>query len=301
MTNFLKTIFLSPEEPRLRAGWRILVQLLVLIFVSLLIAPIYLLMQTLPPAYMDLQLLVANGVPIIISILLVRRLIDRRSIRSLGLKKEWAWRDILVGIGIAALQMAFIFFLHWALGWMKVTGVAWQQAPLSHVVRAVLVRLVIYIGVGFYEELFSRGYQLQNLEDGTNTFWALLISSSVFAILHILNPNADWISTLGIFLAGFYLAYAYLSARSLWLAIGVHIGWNFFQGTVFGFPVSGTTNASLLTLKVDGPTLFTGGAFGPEAGLIVIPAFLLGVLLIWLYTRGRKPETNTLTEETSLG
>ena len=126
------------------------------------------------------------------------------------------------------------------------------------------------------------------LEEGTNTFWAVVLSSVVFGLAHIFNPNAGWISTLGIIAAGFFLAFGYLRTRQLWLPIGLHIGWNFFLGPVFGFPVSGLEPFHLLGLNVSGPDLITGGAFGPEAGLVGLVAQFFGVGLIWGYTRGRE-------------
>jgi hypothetical protein len=101
------------------------------------------------------------------------------------------------------------------------------------------------------------------------------------------NPHATWISAVGIFVAGLFLALGYLCTGQLWLSIGLHIGWNFFEGVVFGFPVSGTTSYPLLRVQVSGPAAWTGGAFGPEAGLIVLPALLIGALLVSLYARWR--------------
>jgi hypothetical protein len=89
-------------------------------------------------------------------------------------------------------------------------------------------------------------------------------------------------------LAGVFLGYGYTSTRQLWLPIGLHTGWNFFEGTVFGFPVSGMADfPSLIHITVKGPILLTGGAFGPEAGLVILPALGLGALLVYLYTKRR--------------
>jgi len=103
--------------------------------------------------------------------------------------------------------------------------------------------------------------------------------------LHLGNPNATWYSAAGIFLAGLFLAYAYVRTGQLWLSMGLHLGWNFFEGVVFGFPVSGLDIYRLLRIQVHGPELWTGGAFGPEAGLIVVPGLLLGTALIYGYTK----------------
>ena len=87
--------------------------------------------------------------------------------------------------------------------------------------------------------------------------------------------------------AAIYLAFGYIRTKQLWLSIGLHIGWNFFEGVGFGFPVSGLDIYPLLRINVTGPELWTGGAFGPEAGLIVLPSLLVGGLLIYLYTQKR--------------
>ena len=272
--SLFKKVLLSPDEPRLRAGWRLLAQLLLLLFVSL-------------PG-IGFELIIGNGMPIVVSVFIARRIFDRRSFRSLGLHlNRQAGRDVLLGVGIAVLQTSLVFFLELAFGWLKVEGFAWQQQSPLTVLQGFLLWLVIFIAVGFYEELLSRGYQLQNLEEGLNTFWAVLLSSMVFGTLHFLNPNANWFSAVGITLSGMFLAYAYLATRKLWLPIGLHIGWNLFLGPVFGFPVSGLESSGLIKAVVDGPLLFTGGEFGPEAGLLLLPALGAGALLVWLVTRGR--------------
>jgi hypothetical protein len=97
-------------------------------------------------------------------------------------------------------------------------------------------------------------------------------------------------AVVGIFLAGIFLGYAFIRSGQLWLAIGLHTGWNFFEGVVFGFPVSGLHFYRLTEARVVGPELWTGGAFGPEAGLLLIPALALGFLLVHLYAQGRRTE-----------
>ena len=101
----------------------------------------------------------------------------------------------------------------------------------------------------------------------------MLLSSLWFGIAHLGNPNTDAkvFVAVGIFLAGVFLAYGYLSTKQLWLPIGLHIGWNFFEGVGFGFPVSGLDIYHLTRITVSGPELWTGGAFGPEAGLVLLP------------------------------
>ena len=114
--------------------------------------------------------------------------------------------------------------------------------------------------------------------------WGVLLSSLIFGLLHLGNPHATAVGAAGIILAGLFLGYAFVRTGQLWLSIGIHIGWNFFEGVVFGFPVSGLTVYHVTRVVISGPELWTGGAFGPEAGLIVIPAMAVGVGLVHLYT-----------------
>ena len=128
--------------------------------------------------------------------------------------------------------------------------------------------------------------------------WAgYLISSSVFGLLHATNPNATWISTLNLILAGLFLGLGFVLTGELSDPIGLHITWNFFQGNIFGFPVSGMkSGVSLISIQQRGSDLLTGGAFGPEAGLVGIFAILVGSLLTILYVRKTRGEVRMRTE-----
>ena len=287
--NLFSRIFISPDEPRLRAGWRLLIQTVLFIIFS---GIVFSATRFFPSENDSASLLinqVLNLIAITGSVYVARRWLDKRSFESLGLKlSKQTWIDILAGIGITFVQMGFIYIVMLALGWLTFEGFAWQFDPTSTVITGVLTFFVVFVFVGWNEELLSRGYHLQTIASGINLFWGVIISSAVFGILHLGNPNATWVSAAGIFFAGIYLAYGYIRTRQLWLPIGLHIGWNFFEGVVFGFPVSGLDIYALLRIKVSGPELWTGGAFGPEAGLIVLPSILLGVILIYWFTRNRE-------------
>ncbi len=290
-----KNFFIHPSENRLRLFWRLLVFGILLggtvICASTIILPFLLLTNTpLDVNNRTLNLIssLVSLISVTVSVFLVRRFIDRRPIMSLGLKLDrQMMMDLLVGFAITFFQFLLIYGINLLAGWAEFIEFAWQSAPAPYVIQFVLTGLLMFISVGWTEELVARGYLLQNLEEGTNLFWALLISSVLFSLGHFLNPNRTWVALVGLVLAGLFLAYAYLRTRQLWLAIGLHIGWNFFEGNVFGYPVSGMDSYGLVRQRITGPELWTGGDFGPEAGLILIPGLLLGVLLIWLYTRNR--------------
>lgn len=288
----LGQIFLSSSEPRLRAGWRLLIQVLMqvgfTVFASLVIFIPYNLLtgstglSGLP--YLGFSEII-EILTVTLSVYLARRFLDKRSFASLGLTmNKQAIQDILTGIGITFIMMGSIFFLEMMLGWLSFGSFAWTIEPVQNVVAQVLLFFLVFIVVAWNEELMSRGYHLQTLASGINLLWGLIISSAIFGILHLANPHATWISALGILFAGLFLGYAYIRTRQLWLSIGMHLGWNFFEGVVFGFPVSGLDIYHLTHINVSGPELWTGGAFGPEAGLILLPAIAIGTYLVYLYT-----------------
>lgn len=286
--SILARIFLSPDEPRLRAGWRLLLQTLLMFvfiaFMGIIAGLLGLLEEALDPAWGQ----TFNFLAITLSVYVARRWLDRRSFQSLGLQFDrYTLLDILTGLGITFLQMGLIYIAMSGLGWLTFEGFAWEFDPPSVVITSVLTFFLLFVFVSWNEELLSRGYHLQTIASGTNLFWGMIISSAIFGLLHLGNPNATWVSTAGIFFAGVYLAYGYIRTKQLWLPIGLHLGWNFFEGIVFGFPVSGIDMYALTRITVTGPELWTGGEFGPEAGLIVLPALALGALLIHLYTLRR--------------
>ena len=288
---FFKNIFYSPDEPRLRAGWRLLIQTILFLTIELCIGlPLFILIYIpgidLPDGLFLALNQVVEIIAVTLSVFLARRYLDKRSFSSLGLKlDQWTGLDILAGIIVTFFAMGFIYLIQWSVGWLTFDGFAWETDGLLTVLGGTLGMFVVFIIVGWNEELLSRGYHLQTLGSGLNLFWGVIISSLIFGFLHLGNPNAAWVSAAGIFFAGLFLAYGYVSTKQLWLPIGLHLGWNFFEGVVFGFPVSGLNIYSLIRITVSGPELWTGGAFGPEAGLVALPGLLLGTILIFIYSR----------------
>ena len=136
---------------------------------------------------------------------------------------------------------------------------------------------MIAIAVG--EEMVFRGYILNNLMATLNRWLALAISSALFALMHSNNPSVDLIAMLNLFVGGLLLGINFVFTRNLWFSILLHTSWNFLQGPVMGFPVSGVNLQSILEHELRGNPLLTGGSFGLEASV------LTGVLLIFSIIR----------------
>ncbi len=232
------------------------------------------------------------------SVWVAGRFLDHRRFADFGfhLSRAW-WMDLAFGLALGAVLMALIFLVEWAAGWVQVTGTLRPSGGLPFL-PSFLLALAVYIAVGFYEELLSRGYQLRNTAEGLN--WgrlgprggivaAWVISSIIFGALHGANPNATWGSSIALVVAGLFLGLPFILTGELALSIGLHITWNLFEGNVFGFAVSGTSvGASFISIAQGGPAVLTGGAFGPEAGLVGILAAAVGGALVILWVRWRR-------------
>ena len=306
--------FFDEGTGRLRAPWRLLLQYLaftvaVPLFAKLL-AGAFLLAGIGAGSSSTSALAGSPLLPVIggvaglggalLSVWLAGRFLDRRPFADFGfhLSGGW-WLDLLFGMALGALLMTTVFLVQSCLGWVTVTGSFESLVPGAPFWLAVLAPATLFVCVGFYEELVSRGYQLRNAAEGLNTSslgprgavllaWAL--SSAFFGYMHAANPNATILSTANVALAGLMLGCGYVLTGELAIPIGLHFTWNFFQGTVFGFQVSGLRigGATFLSIEQGGPDLWTGGSFGPEGGLLAPAAMALGILLTALWVRLRR-------------
>jgi hypothetical protein len=119
---------------------------------------------------------------------------------------------------------------------------------------------------------------------------AIIVSCALYGLVHSANPNAGILSTAIIVLFGYLRIYGYLSTGQLWLSIGMHTGWNFFQATVFGFAASGHAEArTWLTHDALSPDWLSGGDFGPEASVLTIPVVLIALVVMRWWSRTRIP------------
>ena len=280
-------IFLTNDKSRLRAGWRIMIAVILTGLFFNIVDWIRNALSMSGPTTAIVGSLIDFTV-VTSAIFLARRFADKRSFTSLGFHiNKQAGLDLLVGFAIPLILFSFIYLIEYSMGWLTFNSFAWETQSPSIIISQTFQNFVRYIFVAWNEELIYRGYIMQSLASGFNLTWGILISSIYFGIEHLSNPNSNGMAVAGIFLAGLFLAYGFLRTGQLWLPIGLHLGWNFFESAVFGFPVSGYDRPGLLNITVSGPEFWTGGAFGPEAGFIILPINLIGVILIYLYTKHR--------------
>lgn len=188
-----------------------------------------------------------------------------------------AVRGVTLGLGLGAAIIGAVILAFVAFGWLR-----WvPDAEAGSAVLAAARLLGILFVAAFVEELLFRGYPFQILERRFGTVAALAFSSVAFAAAHLANPNATTLSLVNIGLAGALLGVAYVRTRSLWFATGVHTGWNWVMG-VSELSVSGLDfGMPGFDPALSGPDLATGGAFGPEGGLLVTLVTVAATVRMW--------------------
>jgi uncharacterized protein len=277
-------IFYNHTEKRLRAGWRI--TLTTMLIISLLVVFSFLIPYQ-------------TGIMVIMAIILLvvlwfsSRAIDKRPYVEYGFELNTNWFvEFAAGNLMAALAMGGIVLTLAVSGHTTLAGSNISLIGLDGL-SALFTALVLMTAVSIWEEAYFRSYLITNLQEGIYTQWigstgavilAVLLSSILFGIAHTTNPHASWMAVINITIAGIVLAYPYIVTGSIAISVGMHLSWNYFQGMVFGLPVSGMQmEESILAAEVKGPEIITGADFGPEGGIIGFLGLILLAVLCRIY------------------
>ncbi len=206
---------------------------------------------------------------------------NKEPLTNIGLSIKDRGQEMLAGLGAALLFIGGIFLILWCFGAITVTGAVGLKPGV------MMVSLMLFVAA-FDEEIVFRGYVLNNLMDSMNRWWALGVSSVVFALMHAGNPNvwSTFVPMTELFAAGFILGISYTFTKNLWFPTFFHFGWNFFQG-LFGFEISGMGVDSWKAIAHENsgqvPDIISGGAFGIEGSVISLCCTILGTYLIYRY------------------
>lgn len=229
---------------------------------------------------------IIQSIAFIAATVIVYAIFERRQRWRLGWRRSGRVAELMRGMLIGILLISFVFIIVGLLGGLKIAAVRWN-ATLA---RGVFQSVLLFAFVAVSEELFSRGYVQGLVKHRFGTAPALIVSSLLFAILHAFNPGvfSSYVPGVNLILAGGLLGLSREVSGSLWMPIGFHLTWNLFQGSVFGFPVSGMEVESIVVLDVTGSPLVTGGRFGAEGSLVATAALVAGLFLIHRLYRPRR-------------
>lgn len=220
-----------------------------------------------PPPGRALAQFLGAVVPTVAAYLFLCRVVERRW--PAELLHRGLLRDLALGTVGGTLLISVVVAILWLAGAYTVTGTTAAEG----VWRSLLVG---GLAAAIAEELVLRGVCFRLIEEGLGTWTALAVSSFVFGLLHLGNPSASAWSAIAIAIeAGLLLGLLYHVTRSLPLCIGVHMGWNAAQGSLYGVAVSGVTMPSWLVSQRRGPEWLTGGDFGAEASVVAVAVSLL--------------------------
>ncbi|WP_242358339.1 CPBP family intramembrane glutamic endopeptidase [Bacteroides acidifaciens] len=213
--------------------------------------------------------------------------LERRPFSDLGLSVKGHAKGLWYGFLMAVLLYLVGFGLSLVMGEVEVSG--FQFRPLD------LLGALLFFGlVALFEEILMRGYILGHLlHTRLNKFLSLFISAALFAFLHIFNPEIAFLPMINLVLAGMLLGASYLYTRNLCFPLSLHFFWNWIQGPILGYQVSGNNFMStMLKLHMPEENVLNGGAFGFEGSLIcTVLMIVCTILIVWW---GEKRKTISL-------
>ena len=254
---------------------------------SLATVPLFLALRNIPLFFNNkdlLSLLITLFSFAFISLLVFFRVtvIEKRSFSSIGFNKNNWLKKYSLGFLIGLAMMSIIVLILLPFGYITIEKNPFQPVGVS-AIASVLVILFGWIIQGATEEIVTRGWLLNVLSTKYNIGVGLLISSTLFGLMHLTNPNVNYIAVINIILVGLFYGLYVIKTNDLWAVCGMHSAWNFAQGNIFGFKVSGldVSVGSLIDLNLVGSDFVTGGIFGPEAGITATFILLasIGILL----------------------
>jgi uncharacterized protein len=241
-------------------------------------------------------LLVFLLIPFFLMSLLVlawTRLVERRSLASIGLGLPGARRSFVRGLVLGLATILSVVAAIFLFGGYKIGAVAAAlHQPTS--LPAILALLACFIVQASSEELLFRGWLMSAVARRINLPVAVLLTSALFTLLHF-SRGQFWVVTLGTFMFSLFACCWAIKANNIWGVMGWHSGWNWLLAVGFELPVTGIdahVPAILLKLTPQGSDVLTGGAEGPEGSyLCVLLLAIWSAFLIWRILRQRPKPT----------
>ena len=216
---------------------------------------------------------------VLLFILLFCRIFEKRGPETLGFNKIHPFRSYIYGLLIGLFMFFVVVMPGVALGAFSFVGISHNMDLLL-----ILGMMIGYLIQSMQEQVLCRGFFLVSLARKNSVVTAVVISSLAFTAMHYLNEGLTPISVLNLLLFGFFYALYFLKDGNIYGVAAIQGIWNFAEGNLFGFKVSGLpNNPSFYEFRQNGKPLLDGGAFGPEGGLIVTVVLIIAICLIFVY------------------
>jgi membrane protease YdiL (CAAX protease family) len=234
-----------------------------------------------PDSLLVTVLLFLHAVMGVVLTTVFRRLIDRKTVMSMGFQWRQYQPDAITGfcLGVALPTLGTLILY-------AIKKLQWTEAGFSVLDFSTGIITMVLVAIG--EEMVFRGYILNNLMDSMDKWLALGISAAIFAMAHGGNAGISAMAVINLVLGGLLLGINYIYTRNLWFAIFFHFSWNFVQGPVLGYEVSGMPLHSILQHRLQGADWVTGGAFGFEGSCVATVIFILTLLALYLVYEGKQ-------------
>jgi len=266
---------LKNKYNEVRSGWVLLISGIIL-FLILMLVGFAVALITGDGAVRVLNTPFADYPLMIVALLLLFRFVYNRPLNQMGFYSNDWFKQLALGGLFGIVLISLMVLIMWVGGLIQFTGIYLNNFAYWKFWNGLLV----FIGVGFFEEIFSRGFIMTVLKTTRNKWVIVLFSSSIFGVLHIANPSTTPFALVNITLIGILIAYLFIKTGRIWASIGIHITWNFIQGNIFGSLVSGVETMSIMQLEVIGNEWLTGGEFGFEGGVICTLVVLFALLYV---------------------
>lgn len=231
----------------------------------------------------DLGLMISTSLSnaiIILSCIVIWKIFEKKKVSGMGLTNlKEGYKEFISGLLFGTIAISIVAIILLLMGNVRLVN-SLSKPQLS---VALLEGLILFIFVGFGEEILGRAYIMSVLKQTRNKWLVLIISSVIFAILHLGNNGISILAFINLFLVGLLFGYMFMKSKNIWMPIGYHITWNYFQGYIWGFQVSGITTSGLYKIENINNNIINGGLFGPEGGLIVTIVTCIAFYIVYKY------------------
>lgn len=211
--------------------------------------------------------------------------IKKRSLKSMGFQKKNAFRDYAIGMIVGFVMFSAVVGINLITGAMKIEGLA--STFSASTLGFVFIFLLGFICQGAEEEILTRGYLMVDIGARHKMTTAVIISSVVFALLHMPNTGITFFSLINLVLIAVFFALYIICFDNIWGACAIHSVWNFVQGNFYGIRVSGMqmSDSVFSTISIQGKELINGGAFGAEGGIATTIVIVIALILLFVYMK----------------